>query len=377
MATNKDYYEILGVSKTASQDEIKSAFRKKAKQCHPDINKSPEAESQFKELGEAYAVLSDESKRRQYDQFGKSAFDGRSTSGQGFGGFNGGDFSSFEDIDLGDIFKQFFGSSYGFSGGKSKSKRPIRGSDSLVKMSLTFEEAVFGTKKTIKLDLEEACTECDGLGGHGSKKCPDCGGSGRVIIEQRSLFGIFQSETTCSKCSGTGHIFESTCKKCRGKGRIEETKEIVITVPAGIDNGDKIRLSGKGEAGYNGGENGDLYIEFSVKEHPLFKREVNDIYLELPLTIVEATLGCKKEIPTLEENVILTIKEGTQNGDKYKLKNKGIRKDDSMFKGDLYVVCKVIIPTRLSSSQKRLLEELNASNLASDNEFRRFNDYVK
>jgi len=377
MATNKDYYEILGVSKTASQDEIKSAFRKKAKQCHPDVNKNPEAEAQFKELGEAYAILSDETKRRQYDQFGKSAFDGRNAGGQGFGGFSGGDFSSFDDIDLGDIFKQFFGNSYGFGGSRSKSKRPIRGSDTLVKMALTFEEAAFGTKKTIKLDLEETCDECDGLGGHGSKKCPDCGGSGRVIIEQRSLFGVFQSETVCSRCNGTGHTFDSTCKKCHGKGRIEETKEIVVAVPEGIDNGDKIRLSGKGEAGYNGGENGDLYIEFSVKEHPLFKREANDIYLELPLTIVEATLGCKKEIPTLEDNVILTIKDGTQNGDKYKLKNKGIRKDDSLFKGDLYVICKVIIPTRLSGSQKRLLEELDDANLAIDNEFKKFNSYVK
>lgn len=377
MATNKDYYEILGVSKTASQDEIKSAFRKKAKKCHPDVNKSPEAESEFKELGEAYAILSDDVKRRQYDQFGKSAFDGRGPGSQGFSGFSSGDFSSFEDIDLGDIFKQFFGSSYGFSGSKSKSKRPIKGSDTLIKMNLTFEEAVFGTKKTIKLDLEEACDECDGLGGHGSKTCPDCGGSGRVIVEQRSLFGIFQTESVCSRCNGTGHIFESTCKKCRGKGRFEATKEIIITVPEGIDNGDRIRLSGKGEAGYNGGENGDLYLEFIVKEHPLFKREGNDVYLELPLTIVEATLGTKKEIPTLENSVVLTIKEGTQNGDKYKLKNRGIRKDESMFKGDLYVICKVIVPTRLSGTQKRLLEELDDANLASDLEFKKFNSYVK
>ncbi len=376
MATNKDYYEILGVSKTASQDEIKSAFRKKAKQYHPDVNKTPEAEAQFKELGEAYSVLSDESKRRQYDQFGKSAFDGRNAGGQGFGGF-GGDFSSFEDIDLGDIFSQFFGGSYGFGNSKGKTKRPVRGSDTLIKMNLTFEEAVFGTKKTIKLDLEELCGECDGVGGHGSKTCPDCGGRGRVIMEQRSLFGVFQTETVCPKCNGLGHIFETTCKKCRGKGRTLETKEINIKVPEGVDNGDKIRLSGKGEAGYNGGDNGDLYIEFTVKEHPLFKREGNDIYLELPLTIVEATLGCKKEIPTLEDNVVLTIKEGTQNGDKYKLKGKGIRKDESMFKGDLYVVCKIIIPTRLSGSQKRLLEEFDDNNLATSEEFKKFKSHLK
>lgn len=376
MATNKDYYEILGVSKTASQDEIKSAFRKKAKQCHPDVNKNPEAEKEFKELGEAYGILSDESKRRQYDQFGKSAFDGRNAGGQGFGGFSG-DFSSFDDIDLGDIFSQFFGGSSSFGGGRGKSKRPVRGSDTLVKMNLTFEEAVFGTKKTIKIDLEEACDECDGLGGHGSKTCPDCHGRGRVIIEQRSLFGVFQTETTCSRCNGTGHIFDTTCKKCRGKGRFEETKEVLVKVPEGIDNGDKIRLSGKGEAGYNGGDNGDLYIEFSVKEHPLFKRDGHDIYIELPLNIVEATLGTKKEIPTLEENVILTIKDGTQNGDKYKLKGKGIKKDESMFRGDLYVVCKVVIPNRLNSSQKRLLEELNDANLSNSEEFKKFKSHLK
>ncbi len=377
MATNKDYYEILGVSKTATQDEIKSAFRKKAKKCHPDVNKNTEAEAEFKELGEAYAVLSDETKRRQYDQFGKSAFDGRNAGGQGFGGFSSGDFSGFEDIDLGDIFSQFFGNSYGFGSNRSKSKRPVRGSDTLIKMNLTFEEAVFGTNKIIKLDLEEACQECDGKGGHGEKTCPDCGGRGRVVVEQRSLFGVFQTETTCSRCNGSGHIFEETCKNCRGKGRVIENKEISVKVPEGIDNGDKIRLSGKGEAGYNGGSNGDLYIEFNVKEHPLFKREGNDIYLELPITIIEATLGAKKEIPTLEGNVVLTIKDGTQSGDKYKLKNKGIKKDESMFKGDLYVICKVIIPTKLSVGQKHLLEELNNKDLLNSNEFKKFNSFLK
>lgn len=373
MATNKDYYEILGVSKTATQDEIKSAFRKKAKKSHPDINKHPEAEAEFKELGEAYGILSDETKRRQYDQFGKASFENGS-SGQGFGGGSYGGFSSFDDIDLGDIFKQFFGSSYGFGNSSrgSKSKRPVRGSDSLVRMNLTFNEAVFGTKKTIKIDLEEACEECEGKGGHGETTCPDCGGAGRVIVEQRSLFGVFQTETTCSRCGGTGHIFETTCKKCRGKGRIEVEKEIIVTIPEAVDNGDKIRLSGKGEAGYNGGENGDLYIEFSVQNHELFKRDGNDIYLELPLTIVEASLGCKKEIPTLVDNVILTIKEGTQNGDKYKLKGKGVHN-----KGDLYAICKVIIPTRLNNNQKRLLKELEADNLATDNEFKKFKSFVK
>ena len=371
MATNKDYYEILGVSKTASQDEIKSAFRKKAKTCHPDVNKSPEAEAEFKELGEAYAVLSDENKRRQYDQFGKSAFDG-SAGGAGFGG-NYGNFS-FDDINLDDILDQFFGGGGSFTGGfrgGNKRKRPVRGSDTLVRMNLTFEEAVFGTKKTIKLDLDSECPDCDGLGGHGEKVCPECDGKGRVIASQRSLFGMFQTETTCQNCGGTGHIFETTCSSCRGKGRINERKEIVVTVPVGVDSGDKIRLSGKGEAGYNGGENGDLYIEFSVKEHALFKRDNKDIYLEVPISITGAALGCKIEIPTLEENVILTIKEGTQNGDQYKLKGKGI---DG---GNLYAVCKIIIPSRLNNTQKRLLKELDEIGLQSDSEFKKFSSYLK
>ncbi|HOP65930.1 MAG TPA: molecular chaperone DnaJ [Bacilli bacterium] len=375
MATEKDYYEILGVSKTATQEEIKSAFRKKAKEYHPDLNKSPEAEAKFKEIGEAYAILSDENKRRQYDQFGKSAFNGNA-GGSGFGGFSG-DFSSFDEFDLGDIFKQFFGGSYGFGNSNRSAKRPVRGSDSLMRINLEFNEAIFGTKKTLKLNLEEVCDECNGEGGHGAKTCPTCGGTGRVIAEQRSLFGVFQTETTCSKCGGSGKIFESICKKCRGKGRVEETKEITITVPKGTKTGDRLRLSGKGEAGYNGGDNGDLYIEFNVADHPLFKRENDDIYIEMPLTIVEATLGCKKEIPTLEDNVILTIKEGTQNGDKYKLKGKGIKKDDSFRAGDLYVICKIIIPNRLSNSEKHLLNELDNDSLRNNNEFKKFDSFIK
>ncbi len=374
MATNRDYYEILGVSKTATQDEIKSAFRKKAKSCHPDINKTPEAEAQFKELGEAYSVLSDETKRRQYDQFGKSAFDG--SMGGGAGGYGGayGNYS-FDDIDLSEVFKEFFGgSSYSsfFGGGaRGKKNRPVRGSDTLVRMNLTFEEAAFGSKKTLKLDLEDDCPECDGKGGHGEKTCPDCEGKGRVTMAQRSIFGVFQTETTCSRCNGAGHIFDTTCSKCRGNGRVSTNKEIVVNVPIGINDGEKIRISGKGEAGYNGGENGDLYIEFNVKEHPLFKRDGNDIYIEMPLTIAEATLGCKKEIPTIEENVILTISSGTQNGDKYKLRGKGI--DGA----NMFVVCNVVIPSKLSGEQKRLFKELNETSLDNDSEFKKFNSYLK
>lgn len=374
MASKKDYYDILGVSKNATQDEIKSAFRKKAKTCHPDINKTPEAEAQFKELGEAYSVLGDEQKRKQYDQFGSAAFD---NNAGGFGGFQGNYQNySFDDIDLGDLFSDFFGgSAFGF-GNKKKKNRPVRGSDSLVRMELEFMEAAFGAKKTIHLNIDEVCPSCDGLGGHDAETCSECNGRGKTITVQRTILGAFQTETVCSKCGGSGKTFKNECHNCRGTGRVNEEKEIVVTIPEGVNSHDKIRLSGKGEAGYNGGENGDLYIEFIVEEHPLFKRDENDIYLELPLTITEAILGCKKEIPTLTDNVLLTIKEGTQNNDKYKLKGKGIKSSSRMFKGDLYVICKIIIPTKLTGTQKRLFKELDDTDLDSSSEFKKFKSYL-
>lgn len=372
MATSRDYYEILGVDKGATADEIKSAFRKKAKTCHPDVNKTPEAEAQFKELGEAYSVLSDNTKRQQYDQMGKSAFEQSQNYG-GAGGFSGGfgDFS-FDDMDLGDIFGSFFGG--GFGG--SKKNRPVRGSDTLIHIDLTFEEAVFGSEKTIYLDLDTECEECDGNGGTGSETCSECGGKGRIRTVQRTILGAMQTETTCPKCGGKGKIFATTCKKCKGQGRYKKEKELLVKIPEGIDNGNRIRMSGKGESGYNGGENGDLYIEFSVSEHKLFKRDGNDIYMNLPLTITEAVLGCKKEIPTLTENVVLTINEGTQNDDKYKLKNKGIKSDNKLFKGDFYVICKIIIPDKISRDQKKLFESLADTDLDNSKEFKEFKKFL-
>ncbi len=377
MATKKDYYEILGINKNASQDEIKSAFRKNAKAYHPDVNKSPDAEAKFKELGEAYSVLSDEQKRRQYDQLGHEAFN-NAASGGGFGGFQDFGNFSFDDIDLGSIFSDFFGggSGFGFSNNRRGKNRPVKGSDSLIQMEIDFMEAVFGTKKTIHLNLDETCPDCDGLGGHNPETCSNCNGKGRVISTERTILGVFQTEKACSSCNGTGKTFKKECSTCHSKGRINNRKEITVTIPEGIDNHDKIRLSGKGEAGYNGGENGDLYIEFIVKDHPIFKRDNTDIYLELPLTITEAVLGCKKEIPTLTDNIILTIKEGTQNDDHYKLKGKGIKVSDKMFKGDLYVVCKIIIPTKLSFSQKKLFKELDNTALDNSSEFKKFNNYL-
>jgi len=347
----RDYYEVLGVSKTASQDEIKSAFRKLAKKYHPDVSKEENASEKFKEAQEAYAVLSDENKRRQYDQFGHSAF----TNAQGgFSGFEGFDFGN-----MSDIFEDILGGmGFGFSSSSRRSNGPRRGNDVLHHMTITFDEAVHGTKKDIKLDIVSECSECDGVGGFNSKTCPDCHGSGTITAEQRTMFGTFLTKTTCPKCKGKGTSFEKTCTSCRGTGHVKKNQTITVTVPAGVDNENRIRISGKGEAGINGGSRGDLYIEFTVKEHELYKRVEDDIYIELPITIPEAVLGCVKEVPTIYGKVDLTIPAGTQSGSKLKLRGKGIENVISHRNGDMYVVIKVVIPTKLTKEEKKVYEEL-------------------
>lgn len=366
----KDYYEVLGVSKTASEEEIKRAFRKLAKQYHPDVNKEAGAEEKFKEIGEAYAILSDPEKRRQYDQFGHAAFDGGSSGFQGF---------SADDIDLGSIFDEFFGSNFGFNfgGGSRRRNGPSKGRDRLVRMNLTFEEAVFGCKKSINIDLNEICSKCHGAGGFHEKTCSKCNGRGTIVMEQKSMFGIFQTQTTCNECGGSGKTFEETCNLCRGTGYTKENKEILVTVPEGVDTGYQLRISGKGEAGSNGGPNGDIYIEFNVKKHDFFEREEEDIYLEVPITIAEASLGCKKEIPTLENNVVLDIKPGASTGDKLRLKGKGIKIPNSLRKGDLYVILNVVTPTKLNRKQKKLLEELAETELDEEPIFKNFKKCLK
>ena len=371
----KDYYEVLGLSKGASDEEIKRAFRKLAKQYHPDVNKEPGAEEKFKEIGEAYAVLSDPQKKAQYDQFGHAAF-ANGAGGQGFGGFNA------EDIDLSSIFEDLFGSSFGGGfggfGGSSRrnTNRPTKGRDSLVKLNLTFDEAVFGCKKTINIDLNETCDKCNGKGGFEETTCSTCGGSGRVISQQQSLFGIIQSQTTCRDCGGSGSTFKKVCNECSGNGYVRKNKEIVVTVPEGVDTGYQLRISGKGEAGKNGGPNGDIYIEFSVKEHELFVRDEEDIYVEVPLTITEAVLGCKKDVPTLTGVVSVDIKAGIQNGSKLKLKGKGIKVPNSLRKGDMYLIMNIVIPTKLDRKQKQLFKDLAKTDLDNDSEFKKFNKYI-
>ena len=366
----RDYYEILGVSKSASIDEIKSAFRRLAKQYHPDVNKAPDAAEKFKEAQEAYAVLSDDAKRKQYDQFGHAAF-ANNAGGSGNYDFSGFDFS--------DIFDGIFGESgfgFNFGGSSSKRSRATKGRDRLINMTLTFEEAVFGCTKSLNIDSYDKCDECNGKGGKGVKTCSTCHGSGTVNSEQRTLFGAFMTRSTCPNCNGTGETYETTCNSCRGTGKVKVNKELEIKIPAGVDTGNQLRLSGKGEAGSNGGPNGDIYLEFTVKSHPLFERNGNDITLELPITITDAVFGCKKELPTLDGNVKLAIDPGTQSGDKQRLRGKGVSDANSGRKGDMYVVLKVVTPTKLDREQKKLLQELADTDLENDSSFKKIKQYL-
>ncbi len=372
----KDYYEVLGVSKTATEAEIKSAFRKLAKKYHPDVSKEENAAEKFKECQEAYAVLSDPDKRRQYDQFGHAAFSG-GAGGSGMGGFS----SNFDFGDMSDIFDDIFGGLGGFGGfHQSNSRRgatgPRKGNDVLYRMTIDFEEAVFGCKKEIKIDVVDNCPDCDGKGGFNSSTCSECRGSGTITQEQRTMFGTFLTKTTCPYCNGTGTTFEKKCTTCKGKGKIKKNKTIEIKVPAGIDTENRLRVAGRGEAGSNGGNNGDLYVEFTVRNHEFFEREEDDIYIELPLTITEAALGCKKEVPTLYGNINLTVPAGTQSNDKFRIKGKGVTNVSTKRKGDMYVVSDVVIPEKLTRDQKKLLDELNTTDLANSSKFKKYNKYL-
>ena len=366
----KDYYEVLGVPKTASQDEIKSAFRKLAKKYHPDVSKEENATEKFKECQEAYAVLSDENKRKQYDQYGHAAF----TNAQGgFSGFDGFDFGSMDDI-FGDIFKNF---GFNTSSSRGRASRGEDGSDLLYRMSITFDEAVHGAKRDIKVDTEDECDECHGQGGFGMHTCSDCKGSGTVTRQQSTIFGSFLTKTTCPTCHGTGSSFDRTCTNCHGTGKERKVKTLTVTIPKGINTGNRIRIAGKGEAGTAGGQPGDLYIEFSVKEDDFYQRDENDIYITVPLTITEAVLGCKKEIPTIYGNAIITIPDGTKNGSKLRLKGKGIDSDINNKKGDMYVIIDVVIPNKLTKKQKDLFKELSETELDDDSKFTKFNRILK
>ena len=372
----RDYYEVLGVSKDATQSEIKSAFRKLAKKYHPDVSKEPDAEEKFKEAQEAYAVLSDESKRKQYDQFGHSAFEGA-----GAAGFD------FSDIDLSDILREAFGGSFGggFSGfsnfgfddfGFGGKSRATKGRDQIVRVDLTFEEAAFGTEKEITLTLNDTCDKCNGVGGSNVKTCDKCHGSGTITKQQATILGSFMTRTTCDKCGGKGETYSKECSKCHGSGKVRAEKEIEVTVPAGIDTGNQLRIKGKGEAGSNGGPNGDIYLEFYVQKHEIFEREGNDIYLVLPITMPEAVLGTKKKVPTLYGNITLTIPAGSKTGDKHRVRGKGISNINSFGKGDMYIVLDIKTPEKLTRDQKKLFEQLAKTDL-EDSSFDKIKEYLK
>ncbi len=375
----RDYYEVLGVSKDATEDEIKSAFRKKAKEFHPDINKSPDAPEKFKEAQEAYACLSDKDNRAKYDQFGHAAFENPYGNAGGAGGaYQGNPFAGFDFGDIfDDLFSGGFGSFSGFGGGGRSSSRARKGSDTLYGMQIDFMEAVYGCKKDIDLEYFETCDECDGKGGFGESTCSECGGRGVVIKQTNTILGTIQTKATCSECNGTGKTYKSKCNKCKGNGKVKVSKTITIDIPAGIDNGEQLRLAGKGEAGVNGGPNGDLYIEIRIKPHEYYQRKGNDIYLEVPVTITDLCLGTKKEIKTMDGIVDLKIKEGTQPGDILRIKGKGIDNKDSWKKGDFYCVLKLIIPTSLSRKQKNILEELEETDLEDSREFDKFYELNK
>ena len=245
-----------------------------------------------------------------------------------------------------------------------------------MRMNITFDEAVFGTTKTINLDIDEKCSECKGKGGKGEKTCPTCHGQGTVTQEQRTILGAFMSRTTCPTCQGKGVTYEKSCSKCHGNGKVTKNTDVEVKVPAGVDSGSRLRLSGKGEAGYNGGPNGDLYLEFLVKDHSLFVRDDYDIYLELPITITDAVLGCKKDVPTLYGNIKLNIPAGSQNGDKHRIKGKGITHINSSVKGNMYVILNIVIPKKLDRKQKKYFDELAKTNLET-NEFKEINKYIK
>jgi len=381
MAAKKDYYDVLGVQKSASPDEVKKAYRKLAKKYHPDANPgNKDAEAKFKEINEAYEVLGDEQKRKTYDQFGHAAFGGAAgTSSGGFGGFSGG----FGGVDVDDIFGDLFGNIFGGGSFSSSSKknRPQRGDDIQVTVNLSFEEAVFGCSKEISYNTVESCSECKGTGakpGTVAESCKNCGGSGQERFVQQTMFGSMTSVKTCHVCGGTGKTIKEPCTKCHGKGRVVNTKKIKVEIPKGINHGQSIRKSGLGSVGERGGQNGDLYITVNVMPHKHFVRHDNDIYLDVPINFVQATLGAEINIPTIDGEEAYNIKPGTQPDSTVVLKGKGVfNVKNPRLRGDQYVTFKVQIPTKITERQKELLREFDGEGEKIGKRTSEFTDKVK
>jgi len=375
LAEKRDYYEVMGVPKNATDDEIKKAYRKLAKKYHPDLNPGDKsAEAQFKELNEAYEVLSDKDKKARYDQFGHAGVD------PNFGGGAGGGSPFAGDIDLGDIFNSFFGG--GFGGGRAANPNaPRRGGDTEATVNISFEEAAKGCKKNIAYQKVESCSDCSGTGaqrGTSAKSCSNCGGTGQVHINQRTPFGTVQTSRSCDRCGGTGKVIESPCKTCGGTGRVRKQKTIEINVPAGIDNEQVLSVSGQGNAGVNGGPSGDLRVYVNVRPHPIFERRGNDVWCEIPITFTQASLGAEVVVPTIDGRVSYSVREGTQPGDVFKLKGKGIPHISGRGRGDQFVRVTVEVPKNLSQKQKSILQEFDS--VAEDKNYQKrktFFDKIK
>ena len=351
-----DYYEALGVAKGASDSEIKKAYRKLAKKYHPDANPdNKEAEVKFKEITEAYEVLSDADKRAAYDRYGHAAFEQGGGAGGGFGGFGGFD----GDIDLSDILNGMFGG--GFGGGRRRPRGPKPGADIRQTIQITFEEAAFGCEKELSINTSETCSTCHGSKakpGTSASTCGKCHGTGRVVVQQRTIMGMMQTEQTCDACRGEGKIIKEPCQTCHGHGKVRAVKKVTVSIPAGIDHGQTLRVSGKGEVGDVGAPTGDLLVTVSVKSHPVFERRGNDVYMRMPISFVQAALGAELSIPTLDGNVKFTIQPGTQTSTTFRLQGKGIPSlRNNKHRGDQYVEVYVVIPKDLTEKQKNILRE--------------------
>ncbi len=370
MAEKRDYYEVLGIGKNATDAEIKSAYRKLAKKYHPDLNPGDkEAEEKFKEVNEANDVLSDPQKRQRYDQFGFAGVDPNyaAANGGGAGGFGGG----FGGVDLGDIFGDIFGGGFGggfggFGGGSSTrtANVPRKGHDIQASVILTFEEAAHGCSKKITINRQDTCPDCGGTGaakGTSPETCPDCGGRGYVVTQQRTPFGVMQSQQPCSHCGGRGTIIRNPCKTCRGTGKTAARKSLEINIPAGIDDDQNIALRGQGDAGSNGGPAGDVIVHVTVKADPMFERDGYDVTIHVPITFSQAVLGDDVEVPTVDGRIVQHIPEGTQSGTKFRLRGQGIQYLNGRGRGDQYVIVDVEIPKKVTRAQREALKAFEDS----------------
>lgn len=364
----RDYYEVLGVSKTATDEEIKKAYRTLAKKYHPDVCKEPDAEAKFKEVQEAYDVLSDPQKREQYNQFGHDG----PNMGNGFGGF---DFNGFGG-GFEDIFSSFFG-----GGRRSQSSTSSsRGRDLKINLTLTFEEACFGVEKEVTINRYETCPKCSGLGAESKSDvevCPKCHGRGRIVVEQATILGRIQTETTCPTCGGKGKVIKKKCPNCNGEGRVKNASKVKIKIPSGCADGQGFRMSGYGDAGINGGTSGDLYINVTVKPHEFFVRDGLNIYIDVPITFSQAALGDSIVVPTIHGDVSLKIPAGTQSGTKFKLNGKGILDGRTNSQGSEFVTVNLITPTKLTSEQKELFTKLSKTNEKNESVFERIKKFFK